>query len=183
MTGLGVMLIGAVVSLVVSMILCPGTTELAESIFFGSSVIAVMRSARQYRARKKQMANPVGALSGSQCVPNAADEVWPEAKGRKWFYASLELGIVAIIAHITGLFFIAHQLTERTKVIQGGMQPSQTTVEVDVIVYAAQIAGLLCWLLGITAWILSIVQKEDNQWRLIPLAIFVGYVLVLFIIV
>jgi membrane protein implicated in regulation of membrane protease activity len=57
MTGLAVMLIGIVVSLPISLVLCSGATEVAEAAFLGFTIIAVMRWFRQSQAKRKHAAN------------------------------------------------------------------------------------------------------------------------------
>jgi membrane protein implicated in regulation of membrane protease activity len=57
MTGLAVILIGIVVSLPISLVLCVGATELAMATFTGFTIIATLRGIRQLRARRRHSTN------------------------------------------------------------------------------------------------------------------------------
>ena len=60
MTGLAIVLIGIVVCLPISLIMCAGATEVAMGLSVAFIVMAVMRWVKQFRAKRKTANKPTG---------------------------------------------------------------------------------------------------------------------------
>ena len=100
---------------------------------------------------------------------------------RKWFFVSLGGGVAAIAAHLAGLVLISRHLAEHAQALQAKTPPppADTTLAVGIFLGC----GLAFWGIGLLAWMRSIARKEDRRWRLIPLSLLVGYLLLQLILV